>query len=94
VVAQRLAPFKASGALPPFPLGCPFTEEELALGKALRKLKALTETPLGLAQLVWRVATTGLRAEDAPLMARMDLAAPQSVKERLSRRLVSAALRL
>jgi acyl-CoA hydrolase len=88
-IEKSLAPLRARGALPAFPLGTDFNETEIRLLPALELLQRASSSPLALA----RVALAGLLAarpaEETPLLARMQLDRPRSVEERV----YSAALR-
>ncbi|HEY0107233.1 MAG TPA: acetyl-CoA hydrolase/transferase C-terminal domain-containing protein [Rhizomicrobium sp.] len=88
-IAQALAPLRACGLLPDYPFGTEFTPVEQRLLAALGRLK--DAAPLALA----RFAAAGLSAaprEDEPL-ARMGLARPRSMSERLYRALLRGALK-
>ncbi len=93
-LAARLAPLKAEGLFPRFPLGCDFTDEELRLGKALKRLKAQVDARGGgLKAVLHSLAPMGHHEDLDPLLARMGLEAPHSLEEKLQRRLLVAALR-
>jgi acyl-CoA hydrolase len=89
---SAFAPLQKAGWFPELPFGSDFTPEELQLGKALKWLQAKSGGMGGLLQL-------GLSLSKAPpprakaCLARMDLAAPKSLKERAYARLVGNALR-
>ena len=87
-----LAPFKREGLFPDFPFGHDFTPEELKLGKALQYLQAQSRTFTGKLGLLPGLLQTPT-ASSAACLARMDLAQPRSVLERIYARLVSAALK-
>ncbi len=89
-LAAALRPFRRSGALPDYPLGSDFTPVEQRLVKALAWLKANTATRGGTLRTVLRA----LRSHplDREALARMDLATPRGVGERLEARLVALAL--
>jgi acyl-CoA hydrolase len=92
---RRLAPFRASGLLPDYPLGCDFTPVEQRLVRALGWLKAATSTRGGKLRAVARALAPspgGADAADAEALARMDLARPRGLGERLEARLVRLAL--
>lgn len=95
VLAAKLAPFQASGALPKLPFGCDLTNAELALAARLGKLKAATTLRARLrllrALLYPAAATTPAVAAD---LAHLNLAAPQTFSERMQARLVRAAWQL
>ncbi|TNE46097.1 MAG: acetyl-CoA hydrolase [Deltaproteobacteria bacterium] len=94
VLLERMKPLKEQGLFPAFPLGCDFTEEELALGKALKALKAQMSTTSGrLSTLFGAFAPLGDTGPFAHLLKRMDLENPKNFKERLYRRLLVAQLR-
>ena len=88
-----LAPHRAAGRFGALPYGTDLSPEELELGRALRGLKARSESftgklAIGAALLKPLPRDSGSRA----LFARMGLDAPRGPKERLLRRLVAAAL--
>ncbi|WP_133000516.1 acetyl-CoA hydrolase/transferase C-terminal domain-containing protein [Luteimonas arsenica] len=88
---EALAPFRADGTLPDFPLGSDFTEVEQRLLKALGWLKTNTSTTTKkLRTLAAALASRGTPDDEA--MARMDLAQPRGLKEVLAARLVGHAL--
>jgi acyl-CoA hydrolase len=86
----RLAPLRADGTLPDYPLGSDFTAVEQRLAKALGWLKSETATPRG--RLRTLLAAAGARADDAEAMRRMALDAPRGFGERLHARLLALAL--
>jgi acyl-CoA hydrolase len=86
-----LAPFRADGTLPDYPLGSDFTEVEQRLVKALSWLKSNSATFRDKALTVVGASFAG-RTGDAEAMSRMGLQAPKDFKERLYARLVSYAL--
>ena len=93
-LAARLAPLKAAGLFPRFPLGCDFTDEELRIGKALKHLKAQVEARGGGVRAVLHsLAPMGHHEALDPLLARMGLDDPHTLEEKLQRRLLVAALR-
>ena len=80
---------------PAFPFGCDFTEEELALGKALKTLKAATATRRGkLATLLQALRAKDPQDRFGPLLERMGLKRPQGVREHLDQRLLIHGLQL
>lgn len=90
---QLLKPFDSPNVFPPFPLGCDFTDEELALGKALRQMRATAATTPK-----WRLALRALRAGQPPAAAqpylqRMQLEQPKSLQDRVARAMLVNALR-
>ena len=91
-LAQTLAPHRAR--FPPFPFGSDFSAEELALLPALQRLQRISTSKRALAAFLlsslWKARR---RPGDEPLLQRLALAAPQTLRERLLRRLVIAALR-
>ena len=86
----RLAPLRADGTLPDYPLGSDFTAVEQRLARALGWLKSETATPRG--RLRTLLAAAGARADDAEAMRRMALDAPRGFGERLHARLLALAL--
>jgi acyl-CoA hydrolase len=91
-LAAALAPFRADGTLPDYPLGCDFTPVEQRLVKALAWLKQATTTPLGKMRTIAAALVQGGPSDDEA-MARMDLDQPASIKDRLEARLLAHALR-
>ncbi len=87
-----LAPLQAQGLFPDFPFGHDFTPEELVLGKALKGLQQRSGSlagKLGIGLALLKSAPAGA----GPYLARMGLAAPRSLREKLLARLVAAGLR-
>ncbi|HEX4896470.1 MAG TPA: acetyl-CoA hydrolase/transferase C-terminal domain-containing protein [Solimonas sp.] len=88
----QLAPLRARGLFPAFPLGCDFTADELRLGKALKTVKArAAATPK------WKLVLGALRAGEAPAAVRpylewMGLSAPQGLQDKVVRQLLVEAL--
>ncbi len=90
----RLAPFRADGSLPDYPLGSDFTRVEERLVKALGKLKAATATPGGKVRTIAKALfTSSDRIGQEPMMTRMGLASPRTLSEKLYARLLAWALR-
>jgi hypothetical protein len=87
MLEQRLAPLAARGLLPVFPLGTDFDDAEQRLVRALLWLQKQKRFALAGALLGARA-----RPQDAPALARMGLASPRGMRERLLRRIVSLAL--
>ena len=83
-LAERLAPLASRGLLPLFPLGTDFDAEEQRLVAALLWLKGNAFKAL-----------LGARPQpqDLPALARMGLAEPRGLRERLLRRVVALGLR-
>ncbi len=79
---------------PPFPFGCDFTGDELALGKALKALAAAASTRRGKLSILWR----SLRARDdgryQALLERMGLENPGGWRETLDQRLLIHGLQM
>jgi acyl-CoA hydrolase len=90
-VSRRLKPFRDSGLLCDYPLGCDFTPVEQRLAKALGWLKNATATRGGKARTLWRALLLDGR-DDAEALARMQLAKPRGFGERLEARLLKLAL--
>ena len=91
---QALAPFRADGSLPDYPLGSDFTPVEQRLVKALGKLKAAMASGTWTGGL--RTISTALLsggASDPEAMARMGLDSPKGLGEWLHARLLGWALR-
>jgi acyl-CoA hydrolase len=87
-----LAPFRADGTLPDYPLGSDFTAVEQRVVRALQWLKAATATRSGKLRTIAAAVRSGT-TDDADAMARMQLHAPTGVGERLEARLLALGLR-
>ncbi|MFP5441775.1 MAG: acetyl-CoA hydrolase/transferase C-terminal domain-containing protein [Gammaproteobacteria bacterium] len=90
---QALAPHKAGGHFPPFPFGHDFTEEELALGKALKKLKAVADDKLEfLKKLLVSTTHPHVPEQLMPYLRRMDMEHPTHMRDKLEQLLLVEAL--
>jgi acyl-CoA hydrolase len=92
-LAASLAPLSANGLLPMFPLGTDFDADEQRLIPALQWLKRTGASWRGRFSLAAALAGVAPNEAEERALARMDLAVPRSVKERLLRRVVALALR-
>ncbi|MGQ0385299.1 MAG: acetyl-CoA hydrolase/transferase C-terminal domain-containing protein [Gammaproteobacteria bacterium] len=90
---HALAPHRAAGYFGELPYGTDLTAEEIALARALRRLKARAERWPGRLAIAARLLAP-LPRDPAlrPLFERMELATPRGLRERLLRRVVAAAL--
>lgn len=90
---SALGPYHES-ELPRFPYGTDLTDEELALGRALRTLEdTVQERDLGtLLDSGTLRKTVRVPHEAVPYLERLDLEAPETPRERLLRRVVVLAL--
>jgi len=92
-LTRALAPHRAAGYFGELPFGTDLTAEELALGRALRRLKARAGSWHGRLAVAAKLLRPLPRDRDsATLIARMGLASPRGLRERLLRRIVAAAL--
>lgn len=87
---EALAPLRADGTLPDYPLGCDFTDVEERLVKALAWLKARTANPTGKAATL--LAAASARRNDTEALARMGLERPRALRDRLYAGLLAHAL--
>jgi hypothetical protein len=90
-IARRLKPFRDSGLLCDYPLGCDFTPVEQRLARALGWLKNATATRSGKARTLWQALLHGGR-DDPEALARMQLSQPRGFAEWLESRLLKLAL--
>lgn len=91
---RALVPHRAAGRFGTLPFGTDLSPEEVRLGAALRRLKARSETLAGKAGIGAALLRPLPRdAETRALLARMGVAEPRNLRERIYRRLVAAALR-
>ena len=91
-VRAALAPFRADGTLPDYPLGSDFTAVEQRLLRALAWLKRSTAGRGARLATVAR-ALLSREAGDAACLQRMALEAPRGIGERVQARLLAYALR-
>jgi acyl-CoA hydrolase len=92
-LAAQLQPFREQALFPEYPFGSDLTPEERTLGRALRWLQDETSTPLRRFSTVVKALRTGTTgAQLQPLLARMSLLQPQSLNERVLKRLVALAI--
>ena len=91
----RLAPFRADGTLPDYPLGSDFTPVEQRLAKALLWLKANTATRGAKLATIAKALLADGAANDAEreALARMGYDAPASFADKMSAKLVLLGLR-
>ena len=92
-LAERLAPLARQGLLPAFPLGTDFDAEERRLVPALRWLKESASHWRGRAAIAAGLIGAHAAPGNAAALARMGLATPHGLRERLLRRLVALSLR-
>jgi acyl-CoA hydrolase len=86
-----LKPFRDKSLLPDYPIGCDFTAVELRLIKALGLLKAGTASSFGKVRLI-ALALLSSATLDVEAMERMNLHASNTLKEKLTARLLAYAL--
>ncbi|MGB5131139.1 MAG: acetyl-CoA hydrolase/transferase C-terminal domain-containing protein [Steroidobacteraceae bacterium] len=90
---RAFAPHRAAGLFGELPFGSDLTTEEITLGRQLRRLKARSGSVSGKLRLAARLLAPLPRDQASKAcLARMDLAAPRGLRERLLRRIVAAAL--
>jgi len=89
-----LANCRRQGHFPAFPFGHDFTDEELVLGRALKKLKAISSDRLEMLKTLL-ASTTHPHVPELlrPYLQRMDLEHPHHVKDKLEQLLLVEALR-
>ena len=92
-VARALQPAHAQGFVPAFPFGTDFTAVEQRLIPALQRLKAASVSTVSLCRLFWRGLNAGALSEpDAACLDRLGLRDASTIKDRIQRTLVRAAL--
>jgi acyl-CoA hydrolase len=93
-VSGFLAPYKKEGLFQVFPFGTDFTDEEVALGGALRAFKAKAEkSKLGVALGLAGELVKSVPEEAKPYLTRMGLDTPSVFKEKLLQKVVISALK-
>ncbi|HKU99547.1 MAG TPA: acetyl-CoA hydrolase/transferase C-terminal domain-containing protein, partial [Vineibacter sp.] len=92
-VARALQPAQTQGFVPPFPFGTDFTAVEQRLIPALQRLKAASTSTASLCRLFWRGLGGGALSEaDAACLDRLGLRDASTIRDRIQRTLVRAAL--
>jgi acyl-CoA hydrolase len=80
---------REKGLFPPFPLGSDFTDEEIALGKSLKDLKALMSHPRQMIKAVIRSFVHKVDEQEArPFLERISLDHPDSTKDKILQHLI------
>lgn len=93
VISETIAKYRKRGCFEAFPFSCNFTAEELALGKALKGLKAKSSNKLALLKTLLEGWTMPEIPEGSQLLlARMGLDQPSSFKQKLVQRLILGQL--
>jgi acyl-CoA hydrolase len=92
-IDRALKPLRAKGKLPPFPFGTDFTEIEQRLIPALEILQNASATTGGLLRLALNGLLAAATPPDIECLARLDLAQPRSVADRITAVLLRAALK-
>jgi acyl-CoA hydrolase len=88
-VANFMSKWKGKGYFPAFPLGSDFTDEEIALGKSLKEIKALMTSPRAMLKAVIRSFTLKVdEAEAKPFLERLNLSHPDSTKDKILQHLL------
>jgi len=81
--------WREQGYFPPFPFGTDFTDEEIAIARSLRDLKALMDEPRTLIRKLIRSFTHGVdETEAAHYLERLALEHPHSAKEMILQHLL------
>lgn len=88
-IASLVKAWQAKGYFPPFPLGTDFTDEEIALGKSLRKMKALADDPKAMLKALLRSFTHQVDEGEAQhYLERIGLEHPHTTKELIAQHLL------
>jgi len=89
VIANFMSKWHGKGYFPAFPLGSDFTDEEIALGKSLKDIKALMSKPRAMLKAVIRSYALKVDEEEAkPFLERLSLSHPGSTKEKILQHLL------
>ena len=89
----KLEPYRRQGLFPAFPFGTDFTEEEIVIGGALKRLKGkITGNKFMVLPGLLRNLVMRTPESQRPYLARMGLDRPGSLRERLMQAAVSYAL--
>jgi acyl-CoA hydrolase len=90
---EALAAHRRAGLFSEYPFGTDLTREEIELARALRWLKDATGSRTGRLATLLRALLAGVRADDHPLLERMQLAEPRNFREKLDAKLLTVGLR-
>lgn len=93
-LTRRLNAFVEEQVLPPFPLGCDFTEQEWVLAQALKGVKAQA-AKMPKWKLLLKTCLADQTPESAqPYLARLKLTRPQKLRDKVVRMLLIEQLKL
>ncbi|WP_150914488.1 acetyl-CoA hydrolase/transferase C-terminal domain-containing protein [Marinobacter halotolerans] len=88
-LAGRIKALRDEGFFPPFPLGTDFTDEEIALGKSLKDIKALMERPKEMIRALIRSFVHKVDAKEAhPFLERLSLEHPDTPRDKILQHLL------
>ncbi len=88
-LAGRIKALREEGYFPPFPLGSDFTDEEIALGKSLKDIKALMERPKEMIRAVIRSFMHKVDAHEAQsFLERLSLTHPETTRDKVLQHLL------
>jgi len=88
-LAGRIKALRDEGFFPPFPLGTDFTDEEIALGKSLKDIKALMERPKEMIRALIRSFVHKVDAKEAhPFLERLSLEHPDTPWDKILQHLL------
>lgn len=91
---DMLRPYRQRGLFGATPFGTDFTDEELLIAKALKRLQAATRTRAGRMAVIAKALLAGAPSPGVrSLLARLELDAPTTLKQRIEQRAVTNALR-
>jgi acyl-CoA hydrolase len=93
-LARALAAHRRSGNFSEYPFGTDLNDEEIALARALRHLRAATASPVGRALAVTGSIWRSPRPDETPLLRRLGLERPSGRRELLLQRLVARSIAL
>ena len=90
---SRLMPYRKQGFFPAFPFGTDFTEEEIIIGRALKKLKdKVSRNRFSAIPGLLKNLAMQAPAHQMPYLARMGLDRPATLREKVMQAAVSYAL--
>ncbi len=86
---QALAPLASKGLLPAYPFGTDLTDQELALGASLRKIKSLSDDPAQFISASFKALLhRGDESAARPFLERVQLEHPQTTRDFLLQQLL------
>jgi hypothetical protein len=93
-IEKLIQAHRAEGLFPLFPFGTDFTDEEVAIGKALKMFKAKADkSKMSIIPGIFKAFTSAVPEGAKPYLERLALDSPADFKEKLLQKIVISALK-